>query len=163
MEGVGSPHRRAGMIGRLSLRARQGWEAQLDGREGSGGPPGALGGVGRPSWWDGRGGESLQECRVRKPFCRARQCWEAAPDGQERLRGPFGSLGGLDALPKGPGEVGSPLRGLGVVVMPSQKSGRVRRPTWREGRSWEALLESREELGWVGEVGRPYRKGLEEL
>ena len=120
-------------------------------------------GVGSPHRRAGRGGESLQECRVRRPFRRARQCREAVPEGQERLRDPFGSLGGLDALPKGLGEVGSPLRGLGVVVMPSQKSGRVRRPTWREGRSWEALLESREELGWAGEVRRPYRKGLEEL
>ena len=69
--------------------------------------------------------------------------WKPFQKGREKLGVPYGCQEGSRCLPRG--------------------LGGVRRPSWREGWSREALLESQEELGGQGEVGRPYRKGLEEL
>ena len=64
-----------------------------------------------------------------------------------RVPAMVGRLGGLEALPKGPG-ARSLSWGPGGVVMPS----------WRAGRSWEALPENQEGLERSGEVGRPVRR-----
>ena len=39
-----------------------------------------------------------------------------------------------------------------------RKDGRIGWPSWRAGRGWEALLESREGLEREGEDGRPFRR-----
>ena len=95
MEGVRSPTwkagevkstpRRDGRIGRSTNRAGCGLEVIPESREGSGIPPGGLGGVGRPFWRFRRGREShtgagcptLELGGVARPSWRAGRGWEA--------------------------------------------------------------------------------------
>ena len=69
--------------------------------------------------------------------------WKPFQKGREKLEVPYGCREGSRCLPRG--------------------LGGVRRPSWREGRSRKALLESQDDLGGQGEVGRPTRKGWKEL
>ena len=64
--------------------------------------------------------------------------WKPFQKGREKLEAPYRCQEESQCL----------RRGLGGV----------RRPSWREGRSWEALLESQDELEGLGEVERPYRR-----
>ena len=99
--------------------SKKGWETHPKVREGSGGTPGGLEGVSRPSRWAGRSPKALPEVwaahpKVQgvsrepseglggggRPTWRSGSCREAHLEVREGLGGPLG----------GPGVVGSPTR-----------------------------------------------------
>ena len=112
--------------------------------EGSGGPPGGLGVVGRPSRRFGMGWEAHAEV------------WETHPDVREGSGGPPIGPGGVGDPPGGPVVIGRPTRRSGrptqrcrrgrhahpdvqeVSVDPPRGSEGVGRPIWRSGRGLEA-------------------------
>ena len=109
------------MVKRPSRRAESGRETLPEDREWSGGPSeegsrGALrrlGVVGRSSQRVGR--TSRRARSDRKPGLDGRE-WSGGP-----LRGSVGPTKGSGCTPEGPGVVGRPTRGLGVVRRPSQR------------------------------------------
>ena len=144
------------------------------GREGSGGPSGEPGGVGRAR----RGREALPkgEDGVRRPSWRSRKgrealleggwVWEARLENREGAGGPSRWPGVRKPSQKCRKETAVPHEGQEGVRSPTGGLGRVRRPSWKTERSRESLLESQEGLGGPREVGSPSRragKGQEAL
>ena len=78
-----------------------GWEALLEGQQGSGGPPGEPGGIGTsgrgwealPESWEGSGGPAIGMESVGRPSQRSGSGQESLPEGQEESGGPPGGLG----------------------------------------------------------------------
>ena len=167
---VGSPSRKFGRPSWRSANGRdtlpdvpEGWEAFLDVRQLSGGPPGCAEGppscpgvVGWPFWMSVSGRETL--LNVREASRMSSSGWEPLPNVREALSDVRECSNG-------------PLGCLRVVGRFSRKSGRgweahtdVREWTGDPGdvrEWWEALTNAREWLGvphgCSGVVGRPFR------
>ena len=133
-----------GGVERLFWRARRGREALLEGRDSLGGPSGGPVGI-------GKGWETLLE---------GQEGWEFLFGGMGVSRGGRRSFWmaswGREAVPKGQKDSGG--------------SADVRRPSWIDGRDWEALslgcldgkhLEAHQEgREYSGVVGSPTRRAV---